>query len=68
MSREYYNELRMAMFGDESLSAWGREVLLRNREEFIEDGLKEIRMDLELVFGKELDRYLAELEAEAEAD
>ena len=67
MSREYYNELRMAMFGDESLSAWGREVLLRNREEFIEDGLKEIRMDLELVFSKELDKYLAELEAEEEA-
>lgn len=64
MSREYYNELRMAMFGDESLSAWGKEVLLRNREEFIEDGLKEIRMDLELVFSRELDKYLAELEAE----
>lgn len=64
MSREYYNELRMALFGDESLRMWGKEALIRDREEIIEDALREIRRDLEGVFDNEFEEYLTELDEE----
>lgn len=62
MSRDYNNELRMALFGCESLDMWGKDALIRDREEIIEDALKEIRMDLECIFDNEVEEYLAELE------
>lgn len=64
MSHEYHDQLRMALFGNESLRMWGKEALIRDREEIIEDALREIRRDLEEIFDNEFKEYLADADEE----
>ena len=66
MPRAYHEVLRAALFGDESLRMWGKETLIRDREEFIGDALKMIREDLEEMFDREFEEFLTDLWEEGE--
>lgn len=61
MDRRYYNDLKMGLFGDEPLEVWGEEILLNERDRFIEDALKLLREDLEFAYDMAVGEYLAEL-------
>lgn len=63
--REYYDRLRMMMFGDEGLEYW-TDSELKDKESFIRCALDEIRADLSDVFDQEYESYLFEKEEREE--
>ena len=61
MDRRYYEDLKKGLFGDEPLEVWGEEILLNERERFIEDALRLLREDLEFAYDMAVGEYLEDL-------